>query len=211
MPAIPQFPRSVPVLVTAVARWDDAAAAYVTAEYVVRPLGAIRVTAAGTYRIAASVTPSLTYPTVVDEAVARLFAYRESYKPRPRGERSQRRERAEYHGRDDEKWRGRVHPIYPHTGGVRWLGSSGWPSIAARHGRGSERRARRRRAVCVRTAIGFGFECHHVVPLYLNGPHDPSLAGVVWLCRACHFQTTPIAAAHRVGRACAEVEWRYRV
>ena len=85
VPAIPPFPQSAPVLVTAVARWDDAAAAYVTAEYVVRPLGAIRVTAAGTYRIAASVTPSLTYPTVVDEAVARLFSYRESYKPRPRG------------------------------------------------------------------------------------------------------------------------------
>ena len=51
VPAIPQFPRSVPVLVTAVARWDDAAAAYVTAEYVVRPLGAIRVAAAGSFRI----------------------------------------------------------------------------------------------------------------------------------------------------------------
>ena len=81
VPAIPQFPRSAPVLVTVVARWDDAAAAkYVTAEYVVRPLGAIRVTAAGTYRIVRGLgdTPSLTYPTVVEEAVAsRLFAYRE--------------------------------------------------------------------------------------------------------------------------------------
>ena len=82
VPAIPQFPRSAPVLVTAVAQWDDAAAAYVTAEYVARPLGAIRVADAGTYRILASATPNPNYPTVIDEAVARLFAYRESFKPR---------------------------------------------------------------------------------------------------------------------------------
>ena len=82
VPAIPQFPRSAPVLVTAVARWDDSAAAFVTSEYVARPLGAIRVTAAGTYRLLASATPNPNYPTVIDEAVARLFSYRESYKPR---------------------------------------------------------------------------------------------------------------------------------
>ena len=58
------------------------AAAYVTAEYVARPLGAIRVADAGTYRILASATPNPNYPTVIDEAVARLFAYRESFKPR---------------------------------------------------------------------------------------------------------------------------------
>ena len=82
VPAIPQFPRSAPVLVTAVAQWDDAAAAYVTAEYVARPLGAIRVADAGTYRILASATPNPNYPTVIDEAVARLFSFRESWKPR---------------------------------------------------------------------------------------------------------------------------------
>ena len=85
VPSIPQFPRSAPVLVTAVARWDDAAAAYVTAEYVARPLGAIRVSDAGTYRVLARATPHPSHPTVVDEAVARLFAYREAYKPRLRG------------------------------------------------------------------------------------------------------------------------------
>ena len=82
VPAIPQFPRSAPVLVTAVAQWDDAAAAYVTAEYVARPLGAIRVASAGSFRILASATPNPNYPTVIDEAVARLFSYRESFKPR---------------------------------------------------------------------------------------------------------------------------------
>ena len=81
VPAIPQFHRSAPVLVTAVAQWDDAAAAYVTAEYVARPLGRLRVPCAGTFRIAASVLPPARYPTVIDEAVARLFAYRESFKP----------------------------------------------------------------------------------------------------------------------------------
>ena len=65
MPSIPQFPRSAPVLVTHVSHWDDAAAAYVTAEYVARPLGAIRVAAAGTYRIVASSTPHPNYPTVI--------------------------------------------------------------------------------------------------------------------------------------------------
>ena len=82
VPAIPQFPRSAPVLVTAVAQWDDFAAAYVTAEYVVRPLGAIHVSEAGTYRILASSTPNPNYPSVIDEATARLFSYREAYKPR---------------------------------------------------------------------------------------------------------------------------------
>ena len=82
VPPIPQFPHSAPVLVTAVARWDDAAAAYVTAEYVMRPLGAIRVSAGGSYRVLASSTPNPNYPTVIDEAVARLFSYREAYKPR---------------------------------------------------------------------------------------------------------------------------------
>ena len=81
VPPIPQFPQSAPTLVTSVARWDDAAAAYVTAEYVARPLGAIRVPA-GDYRILASSTPNTSYPTVIAEAVARLFSYRESYKPR---------------------------------------------------------------------------------------------------------------------------------
>ena len=81
VPPIPQFPQSAPVLVTSVMRWSDEAAAYVTSEYVARPLGAIRVPA-GDYRILASSTPNTNYPTVIDEAVARLFSYRESFKPR---------------------------------------------------------------------------------------------------------------------------------
>ena len=82
VPAIPQFPRSTPINVTAVAAWADSAGAFVTSEYVARPLGRIRVAAAGTYRILASATPNPNYPSVVDEAVARLFSYREAFKPR---------------------------------------------------------------------------------------------------------------------------------
>ena len=82
VPAIPQFPRSAPVLVTAVALWSDSAGAYVTAEYVARPLGAIRVADAGTYRILASATPNPNHPSVIDEATARLYSYRQSYKSR---------------------------------------------------------------------------------------------------------------------------------
>ena len=41
---------------------------------------------------------------------------------------------------------------------------------------------------------GFGFECHHVVPLYLGGPELPGLSGVVWLCRSCHFKNHKPAA-----------------
>ena len=118
VPAIPQFPRSAPVLVTAVAQWSDAAAAYVTAEYVARPLGAIRVASAGSFRILASATPNPNYPTVIDEAVARLFSYRESYKPRRNTSELSGRERAVYHGHDDEKRCSRIAPLRPHTGGV---------------------------------------------------------------------------------------------
>ena len=85
VPAIALLPRSNPVNVTHVSRWDDAAEAFQSVTYQARPLGRIRVDLGGVYRIVAAVTPSLVYPTVIDEAVARLFAYRESYKPRARG------------------------------------------------------------------------------------------------------------------------------
>ena len=54
------------------------------------------------------------------------------------------------------------------------------------------------RAACKRAAGGlcadcggFGFECHHKIPLYLGGPALPDLSGVRWLCRACHFLRHP--------------------
>ena len=35
---------------------------------------------------------------------------------------------------------------------------------------------------------GYGFECHHLVPIHLGGPALPELSGVEWLCRTCHFR-----------------------
>ena len=42
-----------------------------------------------------------------------------------------------------------------------------------------------------KTCGGFGFECHHKIPLYRGGPELPDLSGVVWLCRTCHFRRHP--------------------
>ena len=82
VPAVGAMPASIGVSITSVEQWSDEAEDFAPATYIRRPLATIRVPAAGTFRIVASVLPSLTYPTVVDEAVARLFSYRESYKPR---------------------------------------------------------------------------------------------------------------------------------
>ena len=81
-PAVGALPRSTGVTVTAVEIWDDDSEAFAPSTYIRRPLGRIRVPAAGTYRIVVSVLPLEKYPTVIDEATARLFAYREAYKPR---------------------------------------------------------------------------------------------------------------------------------
>ena len=82
VPAVGALPKSTGVTVTAVERWDDEAEAFTASTYIRRPLGRILVPAGGTYRIAASVLPTATYPTVIAEATARLFSYREAYKPR---------------------------------------------------------------------------------------------------------------------------------
>ena len=82
VPAVGALPRSVGVTVTSVERWDDEAEAFAPVDYIRRPLGVIRVPRAGTFRIVASVLPLEKYPSVIAEATARLFSYRESYKPR---------------------------------------------------------------------------------------------------------------------------------
>ena len=81
VPAIPALPLTAPVNMTHCAKWDDAAAAFQSVDYIVRPVGAIRLPCAGTYQIVASATPSLRYPTAVREAIARLFAFREIHRP----------------------------------------------------------------------------------------------------------------------------------
>ena len=82
VPAVGALPKSTGVTVTAAEQWSDEAEAFTVSTYIRRPLGRIRVPCAGTFRIAASVLPIAHHPTVIDEAVARLFAYREAYKPR---------------------------------------------------------------------------------------------------------------------------------
>ena len=82
VPIVGAMPQSSGVSITSVEKWSDEAEDFEASEYIRRPLGMLRVSSPGTYRIEASVTPSLTYPTTVAEAVARLFSYRESYKPR---------------------------------------------------------------------------------------------------------------------------------
>ena len=81
-PAVGALPRSTGVTVSAVEIWDDAAEAFAPSTYIRRPRSQLLVPAAGTFRIVASVLPAARYPTVIDEAVARLFSYRESFKPR---------------------------------------------------------------------------------------------------------------------------------
>ena len=80
-PAVAQFPMTAPVIVTAALRWDDAAAAFQASDFVVRPVGMVRLPTAGVYRIVASATPSSNYPASVQEGVARLFAWRENNRP----------------------------------------------------------------------------------------------------------------------------------
>ena len=81
VPAVAQFPMTDPVNVTAVTKWNEKTAAYVTVEYVVRPVSMVRLPTAGVYRIVASATPSSNYPASVIEGVARLFAFREIHRP----------------------------------------------------------------------------------------------------------------------------------
>ena len=82
VPIVGAMPQSSGVSITSVEKWSDEAEDFEASEYRRRPLGMLRVASPGTYRIVASVLPSLTYPTTVDEATARCFAYREAYKPR---------------------------------------------------------------------------------------------------------------------------------
>ena len=148
------MPASVGVSITSVDQWSDEAEAFAPATYIRRPLSVIRVPGAGTFRIVASVLPSLTYPTVVNEAVARLFSYRESYKPRLNTGELADGTPPSTTGSMMRSGAAEALRHVRNSGDLRWLGSSGQPSIAAGNGRRSERRARRRRAVCVKTAAG---------------------------------------------------------
>ena len=160
----------------------------------------------------ASATPNPNYPTVVDEAVARLFAYRESYKPRRNTSDLCRMGNApSITGADDEKSGAAecLTATFVHRG-CRWQGSSVRPSIAAGNGRRSERRARRLRAVCVRTAAGSGFRVITKSRSTWAGLHSPA-----WMASCGCAGRVILSGTHRGGApsgthyslACAEVEW----
>ena len=85
VPIVGAAAKSVGITVMSVEKWDDEGEDFEPAPHILRPHGEIRVPDGGAWRVTASVLPALTYPVVVNEAVARLFSYRESYKPRQRG------------------------------------------------------------------------------------------------------------------------------
>ena len=80
-PVVAQFPMTAPINITSVVRWDDAAETFQASDFLVRPLGLVRLPEPGTYMILAQATPSLNYPASVQEGVARLFAWRENNRP----------------------------------------------------------------------------------------------------------------------------------
>ena len=81
VPAVGAMPSSVGVTIASVDVWSDSAEIWTLVTHIRRPLGMIRVTAGGTYRIVAAVLPLAIYPSEIREAVARLFAYRENLRP----------------------------------------------------------------------------------------------------------------------------------
>ena len=72
----------VAVSITTVRRWSDSAAAYETAPYVMRPGGYIRVDAAGIYELTVTLDPGADPLRAAIEGTARLFAFRETHRPR---------------------------------------------------------------------------------------------------------------------------------
>ena len=186
-PAVGALPKSTGVTVTAVERWDDAVEAFAPSTYIRRPLGRILVPAGGTFRIAASVLPTATYPTVIAEATARLFSYREAFKPREKLQRTVGWERAVYHGHDDEERCSRIAPLRSYAGGVMAgrigatiYGTAAWKRLRLEALQAANWRCSR----CHR----YGNECHHRHPLTSGGPELPGLSGLEILCRRCHFE-----------------------
>lgn len=81
-PSMPDL-AGVTVAITSVERWDDSEdpRAYVTEEYHYAPGGAVAVARDGVYRVVASLTPPAATPEEAVEALARLWAIREQFRP----------------------------------------------------------------------------------------------------------------------------------
>lgn len=81
VPSVCSMPSSVGVTITSVELWSDNSEVWSPATYIRRPLAAVRVKQAGTYRIITSVLPLEPFPSEIREATARLFAFLENLKP----------------------------------------------------------------------------------------------------------------------------------
>ena len=83
VPACVELPQTggVDVVITSVELWDDSAAAYQTASYTARPGGRLLLSAAGIYRITATLDPGDEPPADAVEGLSRLFGYREVRRP----------------------------------------------------------------------------------------------------------------------------------
>ena len=99
VPAVGALPKSTGVSITSVEKWSDSAEDFEASTYIQRPLGRILVPAAGTYRIVASVLPLEKYPSVIDEATARLIQLPRGIQTEAQHERTRGRERADHRSR----------------------------------------------------------------------------------------------------------------
>ena len=85
-PAVPDYPRTVvDDSRTALELWDPAAREWSAAGLVAAPFGvepAVPLAAGDMIRITAAATPAESAPPAVDEALRRLFGYRDQFRPR---------------------------------------------------------------------------------------------------------------------------------
>ena len=167
-PMLAQFPSTDPAIVTAVALWDDAAAAFQASDFLVRPVGMVRLPTAGTYRITASATPSHELSPRCARgrrAAVRLSGNTPAATQRRRDDRL--RAPADASGRHDALGRGGNPAARAEDAGVRaWLGAGAAASTARHPGAGcGSRRARRRVGAVRRAAVGRGRTAKHITSI----------------------------------------------
>ena len=83
-PVLPDATGTI-VTITTVRRWNDANGAWETAEYTARPSGRFLVDRSGIYEVVSTLLPDTVAPSEAVEACARLFAFRENYRPKRSG------------------------------------------------------------------------------------------------------------------------------
>ena len=153
-PAVGALPRSTGVTVDAVELWDDEAEAFAPSD--LHPTAAwsdSRSACLSRFVSSRASCRQKTFPIAVANAVGLVFAYREEYRPRSSKRTYRMGRRRPSRARSCARARRRRFgsTAYP---GCRWQGSSDGGSTRREPGGRSERRARRRRVVCVRTAVG---------------------------------------------------------